>query len=161
MSVGGQLASLRRNIERRRWTGAGSRGGAPGAGGGEAVRAAPEKLHYFCEDDVQAAVRHVPESHEHRPHSPVLVEKAAQAPQGKPSAPPQGGKLCSAPTPQARPGAGPSEGFAGPGLARAHSCLSPEHPHCLSFCRKILEPPGVPPRERQRQNSGLSGQGRS
>nr|XP_010972386.1 tripartite motif-containing protein 26 [Camelus bactrianus]XP_010972387.1 tripartite motif-containing protein 26 [Camelus bactrianus]XP_045365491.1 tripartite motif-containing protein 26 [Camelus bactrianus] len=74
-----QLASLVENIERLKV----DKGRQPG----EAAREQPdprlcarhqEKLHYYCEDDGQLLCVLCRESREHRPHSAVLVEKAAQ-----------------------------------------------------------------------------------
>ncbi|XP_015104300.1 tripartite motif-containing protein 26 [Vicugna pacos] len=74
-----QLASLVENIERLKV----DKGRQPG----EAAQEQPdprlcarhrEKLHYYCEDDGQLLCVLCRESREHRPHSAVLVEKAAQ-----------------------------------------------------------------------------------
>ncbi|TKC37302.1 tripartite motif-containing protein 26 [Monodon monoceros] len=74
-----QLASLVENIERLKV----DKGRQPG----EAAREQQdtrlcerhhEKLHYYCEDDGKLLCVMCRESREHRPHSAVLVEKAAQ-----------------------------------------------------------------------------------
>ncbi|XDB63371.1 hypothetical protein AB1E18_016701 [Capra hircus] len=74
-----QLASLVENIERLKVDG----GRQPGEAAQEQVDARlcerhREKLHYFCEDDGKLLCVMCRESREHRPHSAVLVEKAAQ-----------------------------------------------------------------------------------
>ncbi|XP_017894306.1 PREDICTED: tripartite motif-containing protein 26 [Capra hircus] len=74
-----QLASLVENIERLKVDG----GRQPGEAAQEQVDARlcerhQEKLHYFCEDDGKLLCVMCRESREHRPHSAVLVEKAAQ-----------------------------------------------------------------------------------
>lgn len=74
-----QLASLVENIERLKV----DKDRQPG----DAAREPPdarlcerhrEKLHYFCEDDGKLLCVLCRESREHRPHTAVLVEKAAQ-----------------------------------------------------------------------------------
>uniref|UniRef100_A0A452S5F1 Tripartite motif containing 26 n=1 Tax=Ursus americanus TaxID=9643 RepID=A0A452S5F1_URSAM len=74
-----QLASLVENIERLKV----DKDRQPG----DAAREPPdarlcerhrEKLHYFCEDDGKLLCVMCRESREHRPHTAVLVEKAAQ-----------------------------------------------------------------------------------
>lgn len=74
-----QLASLVENIERLKVDG----GRQPGEAAQEQADARlcerhREKLHYFCEDDGKLLCVMCRESREHRPHSAVLVEKAAQ-----------------------------------------------------------------------------------
>ncbi|XP_061255194.1 tripartite motif-containing protein 26 [Bos javanicus] len=74
-----QLASLVENIERLKV----DRGRQPGEAAQEQadVRLCErhqEKLHYYCEDDGKLLCVMCRESREHRPHSAVLVEKAAQ-----------------------------------------------------------------------------------
>ncbi|XDA87145.1 hypothetical protein R6Z07M_016851 [Ovis aries] len=74
-----QLASLVENIERLKVDG----GRQPGEAAQEQAEARlcerhREKLHYFCEDDGKLLCVMCRESREHRPHSAVLVEKAAQ-----------------------------------------------------------------------------------
>ncbi|XP_068850433.1 tripartite motif-containing protein 26 [Capricornis sumatraensis] len=74
-----QLASLVENIERLKVGG----GRQPGEAAQEQADARlcerhREKLHYFCEDDGKLLCVMCRESREHRPHSAVLVEKAAQ-----------------------------------------------------------------------------------
>ncbi|DAA16419.1 tripartite motif-containing protein 26 [Bos taurus] len=74
-----QLASLVENIERLKV----DRGRQPGEVAQEQadVRLCErhrEKLHYYCEDDGKLLCVMCRESREHRPHSAVLVEKAAQ-----------------------------------------------------------------------------------
>ncbi|XP_052504466.1 tripartite motif-containing protein 26 [Budorcas taxicolor] len=74
-----QLASLVENIERLKVDG----GRQPGEVAQEQADARlcerhREKLHYFCEDDGKLLCVMCRESREHRPHSAVLVEKAAQ-----------------------------------------------------------------------------------
>ncbi|XP_040106078.1 tripartite motif-containing protein 26 [Oryx dammah] len=74
-----QLASLVENIERLKV----DRGRQPGEAAQEQVDARlcerhREKLHYFCEDDGKLLCVLCRESREHRPHSAILVEKAAQ-----------------------------------------------------------------------------------
>lgn len=74
-----QLASLVENIERLKV----DRGRQPGEAAQEQVDARlcerhREKLHYYCEDDGKLLCVMCRESREHRPHSAVLVEKAAQ-----------------------------------------------------------------------------------
>ncbi|XP_025714293.1 tripartite motif-containing protein 26 [Callorhinus ursinus] len=74
-----QLASLVENIERLKV----DKGRQPG----DVAREQPdtrlcerhrEKLHYYCEDDGKLLCVMCRESREHRPHTAVLVEKAAQ-----------------------------------------------------------------------------------
>jgi len=95
-----QLASLVENIERLKV----DKDRQPG----DVAREQPdarlcerhrEKLHYYCEDDGKLLCVMCRESREHRPHTAVLVEKAAQP------------HRVSTPLPEARPGAYPSEGF--------------------------------------------------
>ncbi|XP_055426971.1 tripartite motif-containing protein 26 [Bubalus kerabau] len=74
-----QLASLVENIERLKV----DRGRQPGEAAQEQADARlcerhREKLHYYCEDDGKLLCVMCRESREHRPHSAVLVEKAAQ-----------------------------------------------------------------------------------
>uniref|UniRef100_A0A8C2QYP4 Tripartite motif-containing protein 26 n=1 Tax=Capra hircus TaxID=9925 RepID=A0A8C2QYP4_CAPHI len=74
-----QLASLVENIERLKVDGSRQ----PGEAAQEQADARlcerhREKLHYFCEDDGKLLCVMCRESREHRPHSAVLVEKAAQ-----------------------------------------------------------------------------------
>lgn len=74
-----QLASLVENIERLKVDG----GRQPGEAAQEQAETRlcerhREKLHYFCEDDGKLLCVMCRESREHRPHSAVLVEKAAQ-----------------------------------------------------------------------------------
>lgn len=74
-----QLASLVENIERLKV----DRGRQPGEVAQEQADARlcerhREKLHYYCEDDGKLLCVMCRESREHRPHSAVLVEKAAQ-----------------------------------------------------------------------------------
>ncbi|XP_043306067.1 tripartite motif-containing protein 26 [Cervus elaphus] len=74
-----QLASLVENIERLKV----DRGRQPGEATQEQADARlcerhREKLHYYCEDDGKLLCVMCRESREHRPHSAVLVEKAAQ-----------------------------------------------------------------------------------
>ncbi|KAB0354922.1 hypothetical protein FD755_022381 [Muntiacus reevesi] len=74
-----QLASLVENIERLKV----DRGRQPGEAAQEQADARlcerhREKLHYYCEDDGKLLCVMCRESREHRPHSAVLLEKAAQ-----------------------------------------------------------------------------------
>lgn len=74
-----QLASLVENIERLqvdkdRQPGEGAREQADG----RLCERHREKLHYYCQDDGKLLCVMCRESREHRPHSAVLVEKAAQ-----------------------------------------------------------------------------------
>ncbi|XP_055261939.1 tripartite motif-containing protein 26 isoform X2 [Moschus berezovskii] len=74
-----QLASLVENIERLQV----DRGRQPGEAAQEPADARlcerhREKLHYYCEDDGKLLCVLCRESREHRPHSAVLLEKAAQ-----------------------------------------------------------------------------------
>ncbi|XP_012508425.1 PREDICTED: tripartite motif-containing protein 26 [Propithecus coquereli] len=74
-----QLASLVENIERLKV----DKGRQPGEVAREQQEAKlcerhREKLHYYCEDDGKLLCVMCRESREHRPHSAVLVEKAAQ-----------------------------------------------------------------------------------
>uniref|UniRef100_A0A8C0AGV4 Tripartite motif-containing protein 26 n=1 Tax=Bos mutus grunniens TaxID=30521 RepID=A0A8C0AGV4_BOSMU len=73
-----QLASLVENIERLKV----DRGRQPEAAQEQAdarlCERHREKLHYYCEDDGKLLCVMCRESREHRPHSAVLVEKAAQ-----------------------------------------------------------------------------------
>lgn len=133
-----QLASLVENIERLKVDG----GRQPGEAAQEQADARlcerhREKLHYFCEDDGKLLCVMCRESREHRPHSAVLVEKAAQPHRVSPPLPRREGSSAQ------RPPAGEAwrrplgRLLAGQGLGPSPpSCLSPEHPHCLSFCRK-------------------------
>ncbi|XP_028334730.1 tripartite motif-containing protein 26 isoform X2 [Physeter macrocephalus] len=74
-----QLASLVENIERLKV----DKGRQPGDAAREQqdtrlCERHQEKLHYYCEDDGKLLCVMCRESREHRPHSAVLVEKAAQ-----------------------------------------------------------------------------------
>ncbi|XP_010599491.1 tripartite motif-containing protein 26 isoform X2 [Loxodonta africana] len=74
-----QLASLVENIERLKV----DKGRQPGEGAREQQDAKlcerhQEKLHYYCEDDGKLLCVICRESREHRPHTAVLMEKAAQ-----------------------------------------------------------------------------------
>lgn len=74
-----QLASLVENIERLKV----DKGRQPGEVAREQQDAKlcerhQEKLHYYCEDDGKLLCVMCRESREHRPHTAVLVEKAAQ-----------------------------------------------------------------------------------
>ncbi|XP_007449281.1 PREDICTED: tripartite motif-containing protein 26 [Lipotes vexillifer] len=74
-----QLASLVENIERLKV----DKGRQPGEAAREQqdtrlCERHQEKLHYYCEDDGKLLCVMCRESREHRPHSAVLVEKAAQ-----------------------------------------------------------------------------------
>ncbi|XP_006875708.1 PREDICTED: tripartite motif-containing protein 26 [Chrysochloris asiatica] len=74
-----QLASLVENIERLKV----DKGRQPGEGAREQQEAKmcerhQEKLHYYCEDDGKLLCVMCRESREHRPHTAVLLEKAAQ-----------------------------------------------------------------------------------
>lgn len=73
-----QLASLVENIERLKV----DKGQQPGEGAQEQqdtrlCERHQEKLHYYCEDDGKLLCVMCRESREHRPHTAVLVEKAA------------------------------------------------------------------------------------
>ncbi|XP_002714391.2 tripartite motif-containing protein 26 [Oryctolagus cuniculus] len=73
-----QLASLVENIERLKV----DKGRQPGEGAQEQqdtrlCERHQEKLHYYCEDDGKLLCVMCRESREHRPHTAVLVEKAA------------------------------------------------------------------------------------
>ncbi|KAM9234251.1 tripartite motif-containing protein 26 isoform 2-T2 [Dugong dugon] len=74
-----QLASLVENIERLKV----DKGRQPGEGAREQQDAKlcerhQEKLHYYCEDDGKLLCVMCRESREHRPHTAILMEKAAQ-----------------------------------------------------------------------------------
>lgn len=133
-----QLASLVENIERLKV----DKGRQPGEAAREQqdtrlCERHQEKLHYYCEDDGKLLCVMCRESREHRPHSAVLVEKAAQPHRVSPPHPrregcsawhPPGGEAWRRPLRRL---------LAGRGLSPSPpSCLSPEHPHCLSFYRK-------------------------
>lgn len=92
-----QLASLVENIERLKV----DTGRQPGEVAREQqdtrlCERHQEKLHYYCEDDGKLLCVMCRESREHRPHTAVLVEKAAQPHRVSPAHPltPAGG--CSA-----------------------------------------------------------------
>lgn len=129
-----QLASLVENIERLKV----DSGRQPGELAREPqdvklCERHQEKLHYYCEDDGKLLCVMCRESREHRPHTAVLVEKAALPHRVSPPA-----CLVSPPA-------------TAQDTHLSTACLSPgENP----------EPPEHP-QERQRKNPGLSGQGRS
>lgn len=153
-----QLASLVENIERLKV----DKGRQPGDTAREQQDARlcerhREKLHYYCEDDGQLLCVLCRESREHRPHTAVLLEKAAQphrvsSPAGRST--------------HLRAGLAHSRRrlLAGPGLSLSPlHCPSPERPSVPTACLSAGKNPEPPEysKERQRQNSGLSGEGRS
>lgn len=98
-----QLASLVENIERMK-VDSGRQPGEP-AREPQDVRLCErhhEKLHYYCEDDGKLLCVICRESREHRPHTAVLVEKAALPHRVSLSSQGLGGKALSGvpPTPQ-------------------------------------------------------------
>lgn len=135
-----QLASLVENIERLQV----DKDRQPGEGAREQADSRlcerhREKLHYYCQDDGKLLCVMCRESREHRPHSAVLVEKAAQP------------HRVSPPRPSPHTPRGPT------------SLPNPEHPPVPTARLPTGEDPEPPehPQERQRQDSGLSGKGRS
>lgn len=91
-----------------------------------------EKLHYYCEDDGQLLCVLCRESREHKPHTAVLLEKAAQPHRvslTRPALCPPGGRPGPRLKASCRPRAPPESTLPPP--PRASTC-----PHCLSFCRK-------------------------
>lgn len=93
-----QLASLVENIERLKV----DKGRQPGAAAQEHCGVKwcerhREKLHYYCEDDGQLLCVLCRESREHRPHTAVLLEQAAQPHRVSPprTCHPRGAALCA------------------------------------------------------------------
>lgn len=91
-----QLASLVENIERLKV----DNGRQPGEPAREPqdvklCERHQEKLHYYCEDDGKLLCVMCRESREHRPHTAVLVEKAALPHRVSPSCQGLGGKTLS------------------------------------------------------------------
>lgn len=137
-----QLASLVESIERLRVDRGRQRGDAAREQrDARLCERHGEKLHYFCEDDGQLLCVLCRESREHRPHGAVLLEKAAQPRRVSPRM-----ALPAATAGSCRPGPGPE---------RPSTCPTA----CLS-AGENPEPPEYS-KERQRQNSGLPGEGRS
>lgn len=129
-----QLASLVENIERLKV----DKGRQPGDAAREQqdtklCERHREKLHYYCEDDGQLLCVLCRESREHKPHTAVLLEKAAQ--------PHRVSLTCTALCPPGgRPGPQPLKASCRP-RAQQESTPLPQPrastcPHCLSFCRK-------------------------
>lgn len=152
-----QLASLVENIERLKV----DKGRPPGDAAREQQDTRlctrhREKLHYYCEDDGQLLCVLCRESREHRPHVAVLLEKAAQPHRVSPR------RMALPAWRPAWPTA--AAGFAGPGLGLSPPrCPGPERPSVPTACLSAGKNPEPPEysKERQRQNSGLPGEGRS
>ena len=159
-----QLASLVENIERLKV----DKGRQPGGATQEQqdvklCERHQEKLHYFCEDDGQLLCVLCRESREHRPHKAVLLEKAAQPHRVSPLQP-QEAALCT--HLEARPGvAGAQLKASSWPRTQPESTLLPQLRACTCprACLSIGTNPEPPEHteERQRQNSGLSGEGGS